>query len=78
MTRFFFHVHDEIVAIDEEGSELPGLEAAIAQARAGAIELMCEQLRKGALNLGHAIVIEDELGATIVTLRFGELVTIRP
>jgi hypothetical protein len=28
MPRFFFHVHDDLVAQDEEGLELPDLEAA--------------------------------------------------
>jgi hypothetical protein len=71
MSRFFFHVYDDAVALDDEGAELPDIEAVRARALAGARDLACEQLRKGKLNLRHRIEVEDEGGKPVLTLPFG-------
>lgn len=76
MPRFFFHVYDDDVAYDDEGRDFPDAEAAKREAIKGACELMCEQLRKGSLALNHRVVVEDEAGNPVATMRFGELVNI--
>ena len=76
MARFFFHIFDDIVIRDDEGIELPDAEAARAAAVAGGRAMMCDQLVKGRLSLHHRVEVEDEDGAAILTLPFGDAVEI--
>jgi hypothetical protein len=76
MPRFFFHIHDDAVVIDEDGIDLADAEAARAAATAGARALMCDQMKAGRLTLHHRIEVVDEAGATVLTLPFGDAVTI--
>ncbi|HEX5183406.1 MAG TPA: hypothetical protein VFW19_09680 [Allosphingosinicella sp.] len=70
MPRFYFHVYNDIVAIDEEGLELPDIEAARMQAMESARELVCEGIHKGHLNLDHRIEVEDEDHKPVLTLTY--------
>lgn len=76
MPRFFFHLRDDLDVIDEEGTELPDLAAARRQAVKEARSLACEQVLHGRLNLAHYIDIEDDGGAVLATVTFGEVVEI--
>lgn len=76
MTRFFFHVFDHAVAIDDDGLELADERAARAAAVAGAREMACEQIRTGHLRLDHRIEITDETGNLVATLPFRDAFTI--
>ncbi|CAA9545068.1 MAG: hypothetical protein AVDCRST_MAG23-2458 [uncultured Sphingosinicella sp.] len=77
MPRFFFNVYDDIIAEDEEGVELPNLDAARLQALRGARDLIAEQVRHGYIMLSHWIDVMDEHGAKVLTLTFGEAVDIK-
>lgn len=70
MTRFFFHVYDDVAALDDEGMELRDLDAARDEAIRGARELACEQIRKGALNLAHRIEVMDADQRPVLTMPF--------
>ena len=70
--RFFFHVHDDIDALDEEGRELPDLAAARDAAINGVRELACEQIRKGKVDLRHRIEVADDAGRTVLKITFGD------
>lgn len=72
MPRFFFHVHDDLVAHDEEGLELPDLEAAQSVAIRGARDIACEQLREGKVRLSHHIEVTDDAHRTVLTVPFGD------
>ena len=76
MPRYFFHVYDDLIVRDQDGIDLADAEAACAAALAGAREMMCAQLMKGRLRLYHCIEVEDEEGKAILTLTFGEAVSI--
>ena len=76
--RFFLHVHDDIIATDEEGADLPDAEAAKEYARAAARELICDQARAGLVNLDHRIEIETESHAHVATIWFREAVQFQP
>jgi hypothetical protein len=39
-------------------------------------ELMCEDVRKGRLNLSHRIDVSDEAREPVVTVRFAEAVSL--
>ena len=76
MPRFFFHVYDDIVALDDEGVDLPDAETARAAALSGARGMICDQVKKGLLNLSHRIEVEDEAGERVLVLPFGAAVEI--
>ena len=76
MPRYYFHLHNAIEATDEEGTVLPDLDAAKAHAIECARELMSDEIRRGRINLNHWIGIEDEQGAQLLAVRFGDCVEI--
>ena len=76
MPRFFFHVFDDAEALDEEGLELPCADAAMREALRSARSLAAEQVGHGRLCLHHLIKIEDESGAAVATVAFGDAVTV--
>jgi hypothetical protein len=45
MARFYFHVHDDVDASDEEGLDLPDLDSAKQGAICSARALMCETMQ---------------------------------
>jgi hypothetical protein len=76
MSRYFFHVHDDVVASDEDGIELPDAEAARLEAIAGLRSLAADQVKEGRLDLRHFIEIEDEAGAPVATIVLGDIVRV--
>jgi hypothetical protein len=76
MPRFFFHIYDDAVVRDEEGIELADRRAAEQAAIAGARALICDQVMKGRIALGHRIEVEDQAGAQVATISFADAVHI--
>jgi hypothetical protein len=76
MPRYFFHLHNGTAACDEEGRELPDLNAARAEAITTAREMMRDDIRAGRLPLGHRIEIHGADGTNLLTVRFDEAVTL--
>lgn len=77
MPRFYFHLHNDIEAVDSEGREYSDLEAAIAAARHQARQLAGETVKeKGRIVLSHRIDIEDERGSVLATVAFGDVVSV--
>ncbi|MDB5697861.1 MAG: hypothetical protein JWN69_665 [Alphaproteobacteria bacterium] len=70
MPRYFFHLFDDIVLRDEEGIELPDIEAARSEAVRAARDIACQEVQNGKLSLHHRIEVEDEQGRPILTLPF--------
>lgn len=77
MPRYFFHIHDDLDLRDDEGMELAGESDARRQALAGVREMMCDEMRRGLLTLHHRVEVEDEAGERVLTLAYGDAVTIR-
>jgi hypothetical protein len=77
MPTYYFHLHNDIDAPDEEGKDLPDIDAARAYAEANAVGLMAATLKEtGRINLRHHIDIEDEHGKVLATVRFRDVVAI--
>lgn len=77
MPRYYFHLHDDLDVIDEDGCELPDLAAAQARAVCEARLMMCDLIvREGRIALHHRIDIEDEHGTVLATVPFRDVVTI--
>ena len=71
MSRYFFHVYSDTVAIDEEGQELSSLSIARAAAIRAAREFAAEEItNSGQVSLRHRIEVEDENGRPLFTLPF--------
>jgi Domain of unknown function (DUF6894) len=74
---YFFHLHNDIDARDEDGRDLPDLDAARELAREQARFTFAETIRdEGRANLDHRIDIEDEHGRVLETVRFRDVVKI--
>jgi hypothetical protein len=76
MPVFYFHVYNDVIAIDEEGLELADLDAAREQAMESARELVCEGIHKGHLNLDHRIEVEDEGHRNVLTVSYRDAFTV--
>jgi hypothetical protein len=75
MPKFYFNVFNDMVVIDDEGTDLPDVQAARAQARTGAAQMIAEQIIAGKrMNVRHRIEVEDEDRCPVFTLPFRDLV----
>ena len=68
MPRFLFHAYNEVEAIDEEGADLPDLDAARAHAIKCARDMMAEDVKSGFIDLNHRIEVEDESGRVVAVV----------
>ena len=70
MPRFFIHSRcGRKIARDLEGQDLPGLEAAQAAATASVRELLADEIRGPSRHLLDAMIIADENGKELMTIR---------
>jgi nucleoid-associated protein YgaU len=73
MPRYFFHLREgDRVLPDHDGSELPNLEAARAEAIQSARELLAAKLKAGEVVDGQAFEIADESGEVVLTAPLSE------
>jgi hypothetical protein len=73
MPRFYLHVcNGNGLTEDDEGHELPGLEAAREFAIKSARDVMAAEMRDGLLNLASFIEVEDEARKHLLTVPFEE------
>jgi hypothetical protein len=70
MSRFFFHVHDSISFLDEEGTELPDLKAAREQAIITAGSILRENPDHLWAGNPWRMEVADEGGHLLFTLHF--------
>ena len=75
--RFYFHLLNDIDAPDDEGVELPNLEAARHHAREAARVTIAETIKdEGRFNLDHRIDIEVDNGLVVDTVWFRDVVKV--
>ena len=77
MPRYFFHIYDDVIAHDEEGTELPNAAAARLHALRGARSLIAEQVLHGYFVLSHWIDVVDDQGAPVMTIAFRDAVDVK-
>ena len=77
MPRFYFHLFNDMTAMDEEGTELPDESAANSQAIMNAREMAAQSVREGHLVLSHRIDVANQSGDTIATVHFRDAVEVR-
>lgn len=78
MQLYYFHIYNDDITQDFEGTELADDVAAHAYAIAAARTLAAETVRLGHLGLSHRIVVETGDRENVLTVTFGEAVEIRP
>jgi hypothetical protein len=76
--RFFFHLYDDRVSLDEEGKELPTVTAARDEAVWNARHMACAEVIEGHLGLNHRIEVTDVNDAPVVTVHFKDVVKLHP
>jgi hypothetical protein len=76
MPLYYFHLYNDIVAMDEEGLDLPDIEAAHANGIKEAREMMLETVAEGRINFSHRIEIADSNGDIVDRVSFAEAVTV--
>ena len=75
--RYYFNLRDDLSVEDEEGMELSDSRAARARAEDYARSMTAASvLERGKINLHHRIEVADENGSVVLTVEFGEVVTI--
>ena len=73
MPRFFFHARDGDQRLDDpEGTDLPDLDAARAEAAVAAREIAAERIKRGQTLDGQSLEIGDEGGRTLATVRLAD------
>ena len=78
MPRFYFDLHNDIDALDEEGRELPDLQHAIAHALGEArVMIQASVYETGRIDLRHHIDVRDEDGKVLHVVHFEDAVTIQ-
>ena len=71
MSRYFFHVYSDTVALDQDGQDLASVAIAREAAVRAAREFAAEEITKrGEVYLRHRIEVEDEQGRPVFTLPF--------
>jgi len=75
MTHYFFHICSRTERIqDREGADFETLEAALAEARLAAREILAEDLRKGRIDEKRLFEIVDEWGQLVARLPFRDVI----
>ena len=77
MPRYFFHLRNDLNVDDDEGRELPDLQAAHDHAVRAAVDMAAVSVvehRK--VNLHHRIEVADKTGKILFNVEFGEVLTI--
>jgi Domain of unknown function (DUF6894) len=75
MPRFYFHIcNGNGFTEDEEGQELPSVEAARLAAIRSARDIMCADLQRGFLDLSSFIEVEDGERRLVLSLTFQQAV----
>lgn len=76
MTHYFFHICSRTERIeDREGADFDTLDAALAEARLAAREILAEDLRKGYVDETRLFEIVDERGELMARVPFKEAIS---
>lgn len=77
MAHFYLNLHNAHVDVsDEEGVDLPDLEAARQRAIAGIRDFIGHEAFAGTIDLRGQVDVSDESGTTLASVRFAEAFTI--
>ena len=76
--RYFFNLRNDIDSDDPEGLELEGVDQARKLARDYALDMAAASvLEHGRINLHHCIEVADGSGQSVLTVEFGDVLTVQ-
>jgi len=77
MARYFFNLYNDETSLDEEGTELPDDSAAREWAKLEVRYMASESVKAHAhLVLHHHVIVTNEAGEEVTTVRFGDVVSV--
>jgi hypothetical protein len=76
MPHYYFHLHNDLTAMDDEGQELDDLDAARDFAIFNIRELIGEGAMKGRVVLNHRIEVEEEGVGIVLVVPFSDAIQI--
>jgi hypothetical protein len=75
--RYFFNLRDDVILDDEEGQEFADLAAAEDRAERYVLEMAAVSIAEHRrVNLHHRIEVADEAGRVVLTVEFGDVLTV--
>lgn len=78
MPRYFFDLYNDMIVRDDEGRELPDLEAAKERALKEAPQMLAASAtEQGKIDLRHYIKVRDESGAEVHCIDFEDAVSVQ-
>ena len=78
MPRYFFDLHNDIDAQDDEGRDLTDVDAVVAVAVQEARQLIKASIDEtGRIDLRHHINVRDDRGDTVFVIHFEDAVTVQ-
>jgi hypothetical protein len=78
MPRYFFDLHNDMDAPDDEGRELPDLAAAKAAVLGEVREMLQANIAEhGSIDLRHHIDVRDESGEIVYVMHFEDAVSVQ-
>jgi len=78
MTRYFFHLRNDHILNDDEGTELSSDEAAKERARSFALSMAAASVVEAQkIDLRHYIEVANEAGEVIHSVAFGDVVEVK-
>lgn len=77
MTRYFFHLHNDINTPDNEGADHPDDRSAMEDALKSARDLASHNVKEGKLDLRHFIICVDETGREVGIVYFADAVSVK-
>ena len=78
MPRYFFDLYNDMVVPDEEGRELPDLDATIKHALKEARQMIAASAtEQGKIDLRHYIKVRDEAGSEVHCIEFEDAVSVQ-
>ncbi|MFC1458474.1 DUF6894 family protein [Microvirga arabica] len=72
MPRFFFHLRGVLEDLDQDGVDLPDMEAAYLEAHQSALDMAQEWLHQGRNPRGYAFEVVNDTGEVVFELPFAE------
>jgi hypothetical protein len=76
MNRFYFHIKQgEQIVHDDEGLELPNIDAAKNEAIRGARDILSDAIKSGSSKVPEALLVADDSGQTVA---FVPLIAVLP
>jgi hypothetical protein len=76
MARYYFHLFDDMVTLDEEGVDLPDIAAARSNAITTIRGLICGDVQSGRLDLRHRVEVTNDK-ERLFTVSYGEALELR-